>query len=272
MGAVLVLLARLRLEGRLAAHSRTPSVTTFCAVGLLLSLPLSCVFLISAGMNQFPWHFLSLISFQALMIDVAFEIKSRPVATTFCRLGVSIILLGASLTGVRNYAQLRRTNIDLTCKRIADEAWADDLVLVSPFFIGPGVCYYYRGSAAWNTVPQIDISEARTRWHPYGAIKSRNGGSECNAVLPTCDSPSSLSHGKRVWILGRLDFPEPNAVVNDLPPAPLSKFGWNNTAYVARVVPATGKVHPKTRALNAKYSSCDASPVSPQEYTSVVSL
>ena len=106
---------------------------------------------------------------------------------------------------------------------------------------------------------------------PVRSDQERNGGSECNAVLPTCDSPSAF-HGKRVWILGRLDFPEPNAVVNDLPPAPLSKFGWNNTAYCSVWSLQLGKFIRRHVHSMRNIPVAAPSPVSPQEYTSVVSL
>jgi hypothetical protein len=75
---------------------------------------------------------------------------------------------------------------------------------------------------------------------------------ESHAIEPTLARiRGTLSKGKRVWLVGGIQFLPPNTRPPDLPPAPQSEFGWNSNPY-AQVWGLQTAAFLQTHALRAQ--------------------
>src|SRR5207244_2663148 len=110
----------------------------------------------------------------------------------------------------------------------ASQAAVHDLVVVVPWPFGISFQRYYHGAAPWTTIP--NISDHRV--HRYDLIKAK-----MIAEYPIDDLTESirttLVGGNRVWFVGGLNLPRPEEGPMILPPAPASRFKWDNRAYTA---------------------------------------
>jgi hypothetical protein len=123
--------------------------------------------------------------------------------------------------------QVRQTNVDLAIQRLEEFSSAEDLILVEPWFYGISFSRYYRGSANWMTLPAIADHEM----HRYDLVKAKMESSNpIDDILGKV--AKTLQSGNRVWVVGDIYFPESEAAVPSLPPAPNSPWGWLEGPYV----------------------------------------
>ncbi|PYK59274.1 MAG: hypothetical protein DME43_09320 [Verrucomicrobia bacterium] len=122
----------------------------------------------------------------------------------------------------------RQTNVDVAARTVAAQAAPSDLIVVVPWQFGIPFNSYYRGSAPWMTIP--NISDHRV--HRYNLIKAK-----MISTHPIDDLieaiRTTLASRNRVWFVGGLNLPRPEEGPMILPPAPASRFQWDNRAYTA---------------------------------------
>jgi hypothetical protein len=123
-------------------------------------------------------------------------------------------------------AQVRQTNIDTLAEIVREEAAPGDLVLVNPWSCGVSFARYYRGAAAWTTLPPI----ADHRFHRYDLLKAQMSAEQPLAgLLLALDQ--TLASGHRIFLVGGVHLERAAKPVAPLPPAPGSKWGWFDVPY-----------------------------------------
>ena len=121
-----------------------------------------------------------------------------------------------------------QTNVDVAASTVAAQAAPSDLIVVVPWQFGIPFNRYYRGSAPWMTIP--NISDHRV--HRYDLIKAKMISTHPIGDL-TEAIQTTLASRNRVWFVGGLNLPRPEEGPMTLPPAPASRFQWDNRAYTA---------------------------------------
>lgn len=102
----------------------------------------------------------------------------------------------------------------------------DDLIVVTKFYYGVSFARYYKGSAAWMTLPEI----ADHSVHRYDMLKDKMMENE--PIKPVLQKMTqTLQNGHRVWLVGGLRFLRPGEIPRVLSPAPHSPYGWSEGAY-----------------------------------------
>ena len=101
-------------------------------------------------------------------------------------------------------------------------------MIVYPWYFGVSFDYYYRGPAAWTTLPSL----ADHRSHRYDLLKEKLASEE-----PIEDvrqrALATLAAGGRVWVVGPLPPAQPGETTPPtLPPAPQSSTGWDDVPYI----------------------------------------
>jgi len=119
----------------------------------------------------------------------------------------------------------RETTVDLLAKGLQRYARPDDLIIVSPWFLGPSFSWYYHGQSRWMTLPEL----SEKRIHRYDLIKTKMEESDPIADVRSAIS-KTLQSGNRVWLVGGAQPPEETGPLL-LSPAPDPVFGWSNQAY-----------------------------------------
>jgi hypothetical protein len=111
---------------------------------------------------------------------------------------------------------------------VTERAAPNDLVLVVPWQFGIPFNRYYHGPAHWMTIPKIEDHAV----HRYDLFKAKMLSDHPIDDL-TEGIRLTLSSGNRVWLVGGLNLPRPEEGPMRLPPAPASRFKWDNRAYTA---------------------------------------
>jgi len=124
----------------------------------------------------------------------------------------------------------RFTNIDAWAGELNTFSSPDDYIVVVPWFCGITFDHYFRGPAAWTTLPPL--TDHATHRYDLVRIQIQN----TNAIQPVLERmATTLQHGHRVWVLagvGLMDVPEPGtSAPPSLPPAPLKNSGWSEAPY-----------------------------------------
>jgi len=110
-------------------------------------------------------------------------------------------------------------------KRSQHELHPSDLIVVVPWQFGIPFQRYYRGAAHWVTIPSI----ADHQVHRYDLMKSKMISAHPIDDLAEAIRVTLVS-GNRVWFVGGLNLPTPEKGPMVLPPAPASRFKWDNRA------------------------------------------
>ena len=208
---------------------REPSIHLFSALAIVVAMGGGVLFFRGMNLYVFPWHVSPLIAFLAVLVECS--LAHPPSAwIAACKAPVACLVIAVSLLPAWRMAQVRRTTLDLVCQTLDREAAPEDLVLVNPFYLSPGFNYHYHGCAPWNTVPIMSEDENVRTFPSHGIIQVMTTP---HGIEPTqARIREALSKGRRVWLVGGLQMLPANMLPPDLPPAPLSEFGWNSNAYV----------------------------------------
>ena len=122
----------------------------------------------------------------------------------------------------------RQTTVDVVAQTVTARAASSDLVVVVPWQFGVPFQRYYHGTTPWITIPSI----ADHQVHRYDLMKAKMISTHPIDDLVAAVR-TTLGSGNRVWFVGGLNLPPPNEGPMVLPPAPGSRFKWDNRAYTA---------------------------------------
>lgn len=199
----------------------------FFAVSLLLGTSAYAVFLVLVSYPTQPWYYVSFLGLAAVLIEssLVLELRDRLGARAL-RLGIVVVGFALATAGIWQQSNLRMTNLDLVARTLAEQARADDLILVAPWYLGISFDHYYLGETPWLSVPDVS-DRSLTRYDLVKAQMLRP-----DAVRPVADRVSqTLSTGGRVWVVGSLPLLDGNPTPRAAPVAPDSPLGWSEAAY-----------------------------------------
>lgn len=172
------------------------------------------------------WHYLALICLFAAALDLAAARLCTTDWLRWVRLGFGLAALIAAPFADWSAIIERQTNIDIVARTVAVQAAPTDLIVVTPWVFGVTFQHYYRGPASWVTIPSI----ADHQVHRYDLMKIKMIST--NPVDDLAKAVrATLVSGNRVWFVNGLNLPPPAEGPMILPPAPGSRFKWDNRAY-----------------------------------------
>ena len=174
------------------------------------------------------WYYLAFICVVAAALDLIASSLCTADWLRLFRLGFGLAALIAAPFADWSAITERQTNVDLVAQSVSTRAATHDLVMVVPWQLGIPFQRYYRGPAPWITVPSI----ADHRIHRYDLMKVKMVSAHPIDDLQEAVR-TTLASGNRVWFVGGLDLPRPEEGPMILPPAPASRFKWDNRAYTA---------------------------------------
>ncbi len=198
-----------------------------CVLAMVIAIGAYYVFLEMLSYFTRPWHYLPLIALVAVTLDCGIQFLAKTTWMRVARLTLVIVIAGTLLVPSWQKVQVRQTNIDLVIQELEKLSSAEDLILVEPWFYGVSFNRYYKGAANWMTLPAI----ADHTIHRYDLVKVKMESSNpVDDILR--DLSKTLQSGNRVWVVGDIYFPESEAAVPFLPPAPNSPWGWLVSPYI----------------------------------------
>jgi hypothetical protein len=196
-------------------------------VTLLAAIAGFAGFLWIAALVTEPWYFLPLLAVAAVSFELGLPPASRHLrAAVFGFAATTIVLAIPTARGDLNW---RFTNVDLIAQRLAAEAGRDDFIVVSPWYCGITFDRYYKGAAAWETLPPLKDHSI----HRYDLVREQM--QTRGALQPVlAQMTATLQSGHRVWLVGVTDIPQSNAPpAGDPGPPPLKYSGWSDQPYKA---------------------------------------
>ena len=186
------------------------------------------LFLRILGYTTRAWYYLALICLIGAALDLIASSLCTPAWLRLVRLGLGSAALIAAPFADWSAITERQTNIDVAARMVAAQAAPNDLIVVTPWQFGIPFQRYYHGTAPWITIPSI----ADHRIHRYDLMKAKMVSPHPIDDLREAVR-SALILGRRVWFVGGLNLPPPEDGPMVLPPAPASRFKWDNRAYTA---------------------------------------
>ena len=215
-----------RLYKNRSAESEQRQLIWFTLVVCGLSAAGCYAFLRLLSYTTSVWYYLAFSCVIAAALDL---IASILCTTDWLRL-FRLALAGAALIAApfadSSAITERQTNVDIAAQTVTAQVSANDLVLVVPWQFGIAFHRYYRGAAPWMTIPNITDHQV----HRYDLMKLKMLSAHPIDDL-TEAVRATLSSGNRVWFVGGLNLPRPEEGPMVLPPAPASRFKWDNRAY-----------------------------------------
>lgn len=184
-----------------------------------------------------PWYFLYPMAIVAVSLDTIFgnttfcgitDDKSKSV-WGLCRVLLIILVVGLTLTALRQKVNIRQTNVDFIATELAKKVSKEDLVLVNPWFAGITFQRYYKGTASWMTIPPLED----LRIHRFDLLKEKMSNRyPMQQVFSGIEE--TLKRGGTLWLVG--DFynryrHREGMVPKVLAPAPYESYGWKSGPY-----------------------------------------
>ncbi len=207
------------------AEQRASAV--FLSVALVVGVVGYATFLIQVGYPTQSWYYLSLLGLCAVLIESSLvRLAGDHAVWRVLRLGIVVIALALSAKDIARLALVRMTNLDRVAEILKTEARPDDLILVSPWYLGISFAHYYSGATPWLSVPEIS-DRTLTRYDLVKELMTRP-----EAVRATADRvQETLTRKGRVWLVGELPFIAGNPAPLVPPVAPSSPLGWSEREY-----------------------------------------
>lgn len=199
-------------------------VVIYCSTALVVGLVAYHLFLRRLQYLTQPWYYLALMAFTAAALDALFSAIVRQPIWRLVRLVAVAGMIALTFSPVRSILQTRMTNFDVTAAWLGQHAAADDLIIVNPWHCGISFAHYYRGEAAWLTIPPMDDYRiARIDL----LLKHMTTPDQTRPIQPIVERvEETLKRGHRVWMAGDLPSANPGQEPPRLPPAPQSRWGW----------------------------------------------
>jgi len=121
----------------------------------------------------------------------------------------------------------RFTNVDVIAQSLAAAASPEDFVIVNPWHCGISFERYFKSATPWTTLPPL----ADHGSHRYDLVRAQMQNPA--ALAPVLERISTtLRAGQRVWVVGWMEIPTPDAKPpTPLPPPPLKYSGWSDMPY-----------------------------------------
>lgn len=196
----------------------------FAGITLLVAVAAFEGFLRFASVSTETWYFIPLMALAAVCFEIGIP-RSRRLNAIISTFAVVTVLV--AIVFARNQVHSRLTNVDSLAQRLNTEAGPDDFIVVSPWYCGISFNRYFKGAAAWETLPPLEDHSI----HRYDLVWQYM--ETPGALQPVFKKISAtLQSGHRVWFLTSTFIPRPgDPLPADPPPPPLENFGWSDWPY-----------------------------------------
>jgi hypothetical protein len=211
---------------------RTTEEQSYLAIYALSTMTIAtvgyAVFLKLFRSYTFDWHFVTAMALVATCIEAALGVFRNFTAGRIFRVVFLAGILVVTFGNAQRALQVRLTNLDHVAKVLEARASEKDFVLVASHVVGVTFQRYFKGKAAWDTVPPLDDHRLH-RWDLIQEMMTRTR--PVDAITPLQEKlAETLQSGGRVWVVGRLEYLPAGAIPMTLGPAPQS-IGWSSGAY-----------------------------------------
>lgn len=179
---------------------------------------------------KFPteaWYYLAWMGIVAVAIDALLSRIGQRESVRVSRLAGIVVLAAIMTAGIWQRAHVGMTNLDIVAARLNREAGDGDVILLHPWFCGPSFDRYYKGNAAWLTLPPL----ADRRLQRLDLFKEQM---QLDApVQPVLEKmETTLREGRVVWLVGYYPFSTPPRPAPALPRPGEGPAGWNEAPYM----------------------------------------
>ena len=184
------------------------------------------------------WYYITLMVAVAAAMDLIVQNLCDLTWVRWARLGLAATAVATIPIAAGADMLERQTNVDVIAKALNAQAAEGDLIVVSPWHIGLTFNWYYHGKAEWMTLPPI--SDMRTSRFDLAKVRLM----EDQPIRDLLDGAErTLKSGHRLWLVGGVHFfPDPEYPAW-LPPAPNSRYGWDEWAYLNAWSQQLGQLH-----------------------------
>ncbi len=200
----------------------------FCTAALVSGVAAYLTVLRAVSYFLQPWYFLPLFALVATCLDGIMASPRGSARASWGPAVAALVIAALAVAPVFGRLRMRSTNIDRVAREIAQAASPDDTVVVTPWQHGITFQRYYKGAAAWETVPPI----ADHRLHRFDLLKPQMMDPEAMRPL-LLRIERTLKAGHRVFWVGDLKVPEGDEPLSLLPPAPQGPWGWQELPHYA---------------------------------------
>ena len=207
---------------------------TFCVVALVVGIVAYSGFLKLLNYYTQAWYHVALLTFAAACIDpILSPGKGRGHRTA--RAAAAALFLALTALPSSRIISLRHTNIDLVANALRKMASPDDFILVTRWECGVTMNRYYKGPAAWATIPPL----ADFRFQAYQPVMEHMKAAD--PLRPIVErAEQTLRSGHRVWLVGEAPVPSPGEAAPTLPRVVDSKWRGSAAFYGVWVMQVTG--------------------------------
>ncbi len=213
-----------------AAYLPSRATAVFALVAIAIVPAAYLGFLKSLSYPTQVWYYLPVAAVLALVLEAGLSTFFNAFVWTAALRIVAALAIAVPLTlWAWDMNGARQTNIDLVAAKLEALADKDDYIVLNPFYLGLPFNRYYHGTTPWTTLPEI----AEHRIHRYDLFMQKMTEQQPVCVLRKIQE--TLLSGHRVWLVISAELmplpPGQSPVV--LPPAPNSRYGWNEGCYQA---------------------------------------
>jgi len=203
-------------------------LSLFAGTTVLTAVAGFVLFLWLAAFPSQSWYLLPLMALAAVCFEIGLPGMRGKMRAPFLGLVAATALI--AIPPASRDLHYRFTNVDTWARELGNSASPDDYIVVVPWFCGITFDHYFKGPAAWTTLPPL----ADHATHRYDLVQVQIQNT--NAIRPVLERiTATLRHGHRVWVLagmGWMDIPEAEtSAPPGLPAAPLKNSGWSEAPY-----------------------------------------
>ncbi len=252
-----------------AAYLPSRATAVFALVAIAIVPAAYLGFLKSLSYPTQVWYYLPVAAVLALVLEAGLSTFFNAFVWTAALRIVAALAIAVPLTlWAWDMNGARQTNIDLVAAKLEALADKDDYIVLNPFYLGLPFNRYYHGATPWTTLPEI----AEHRIHRYDLFMQKM--TEQQPVLPVLRKiQETLLSGHRVWLViwGEFESLPPGQSPVVLPPAPNSRYGWNEGCYQASWTQQLAAAIRPARSLQVTPVPSDR-PVSPFEGATILEV
>ena len=207
----LIVLLCAPLSGLLTWVRTRCDLAWFAATSLIIGVAGNILFLRLLNYYMQPWYFLCLMAIVAAGADAVQ--RAAEIGRGYRVAGVALtalVLVAILVSPLYMWGTTRRTNIDEVARVAGESAAKGDYIVLTDWTYGLTFQRYYRGSAAWQTLPPLpaDAHDIHRSDLVFNLMR------RSDAIGPVLDSVSqTLRDGHRVFYIGSL----PEALPSEQP-------------------------------------------------------